>query len=75
MSHENGGCGPHEPAQLNTAYRALKLQSGGDAAVAVDLVVESAGKSQNLHLELGEVHSGTLVIKSGSLTGLLGYIS
>lgn len=73
MAYENGGCGPHEPAELNKAYRGLKLQS--NAAAGVDLTVVSHNVSQPLHLEPGELHSGTLIISSGTLTGVIGYIS
>jgi len=72
MAYENGGCGPFEPASLGRAYRGLKLESNG---VATDLTVLSAGVSQPLHLEPGELVSGTLVITGGVLTNLKGYRS
>ena len=72
MPYANGGCGPFEPAKLNKNYRGLLLQS--NAASAVDLVVKSAGQSQLIHLEPGETLSGTLVIESGILTSLKGYL-
>jgi hypothetical protein len=72
MAYENGGCGPFEPAALGKAYRGLKLESNG---TATDLTVLSAGASQPLHLEPGELVSGTLIIESGVLTNLKGYIS
>lgn len=71
MAYENGGCGPHVPAAAGDVYRGLKLNSN---AVPVDIVVESAGVQQNLHLEPGEVHSGQLIIVSGTLTGVFGYL-
>lgn len=72
MPYANGGCGPFEPAQLEKNYRGLMLQS--NASLAVDLVVLSAGQSQPLHLEPGETFSGTLMIESGTLTSLKGYL-
>lgn len=72
MAYANGGCGPFKPAALNTEYRGLKLQS--NAAAATDITVVSAGETQPLHIEPGELISGTLVITAGTLTGLIGYI-
>ena len=71
MAYENGGCGPFEEAQLNKVYRGVKLQSNG---AGTDLTIESHEKEMVLHLEPGEVHSGNLVIKSGTILGLIGYI-
>lgn len=72
MAYANGGCGPFKPAALDVEYRALKLQS--NAPAAVDVTVISAGVTQPLHLEPGELISGTMVITAGTLTSLIGYI-
>lgn len=68
--YRESGSGPFTPAALGINYRGLKLQSNADA---VDLVVESDGVEQSLHLEPAEVFSGRLKIISGTLTGLIGY--
>ncbi len=63
--------GPYEVASLSTEYRAIKLQS--DAA-AVDLTVDSgAATGIPLHLEPGELHTGTTTITAGTITGVIGY--
>ena len=71
MAYESSGPGPFEDAALNTPYRALRMAYDG---TGTSLTVTSNGISQSLPIGPGELIPGFVVITSGTLTGIKGYI-
>lgn len=74
MAYENGGCGPFEPAKVNTAYRGLYIDP---AAIDTTFIVESHGQEQSLTVAAGVIFSGSLIIKSvtaGDISAVKGFL-